>query len=162
MSDGPRKPPVRDPGDDEVYVPPGPGERPLPPRLRLPVRPVVKTVDQLLEAMRQQLDAVALASGNTLAMQRKMALQLEGLQNVFNDRLDVFHRELALLRSVVTSDHGPRIADMEKKITPRQAALIGGKYTGVALVGAFVLRIIGRAYPPSAELIESVLGFFGL
>lgn len=161
MSDGPRKPPVRDPGDDEVYVPPGPGERPLPPRLHLPVRPVAK-VDQLLEAMRQQLDAVALASGNTLAMQRKMALQLDGLRNVFNDRLDVFHRELALLRSTVTGDHGPRIADMEKKITPKQAAIIGGRYGGVALVLALVARGAGKVWPEFAETIESVLGFFGL
>lgn len=104
--------------------------------------------------------AKAWATGTeVLHVQRKMARQTDGLVQSMNGRMDIFHRELALLRGL--GDEVP-VADRAPPSRARLAALVGGKYTAVALVGAFVLRVIGRKVPELNHLIEDILGAFGL
>lgn len=162
-----RKPPAPSDDDEVVFVP---ETRPSPPRLPQYNRPALgaripealEMLAKRLEAVEQQGHAALAAQVNTLTLQRKLALQLNGFGVTINERFDIFHRELAMLRATVTGDHAPRIADMEKKLTPKQAALIGGKYTGVALLLGLVARAAGKVWPQFNETIESVLGVFGL
>lgn len=162
-----RKPPAPADDDEVVFVP---ETRPSPPRLPQYNRPslgaripdALEVMAKRLEAVEQQGHASLAAQVNTLTLQRKMALQLDGFGVTINERFDIFHRELAMLRAVVTGDHAPRIADMEMKITPKRAAFIGGNVAAYGALAALVLRALGKAWPALGEVIEPILGSVGL
>jgi len=102
-----------------------------------------------------------MATSEVLGVVRKMARQVDGLGQTFNVRMGVLHQELALMRGITD-------VEPEKPYEPpppskaRLAAVVGGKYTGAALLGAFVLRAIAKHVPEFAEAIEVVLGALGL
>ena len=179
-----RKPPPRVPRPDDPEVvrvdeesPPDTDKIPVPlpaPRRLPPMRPpakeptplqIMKGRDSSYVELAAQLATVIASQEMILSTQRKMALQLDGYGQAVNQRFDIFHRELALIRATVTGDHAPRLDAVEKLSASqraRAAALVGGKYTGLALGGAFLLRAVGKAYPELGQVIESVLGVVGL
>lgn len=177
--DKPRRPPLptritrdisRDP--DEVYVPPAPETQRLPlPKNPLKLEALTGRAPSFVEFSAQlgdfkvQLDGAVAACANTLALQRKMALQLDGFQNGINGRFDVFHQELAMLRATVTGDHAPRLDAVEKASMAQRAkgvAMVGGKYAAYLTLAAVVARALGKAFPEFGAAIEGVLGAFGL
>lgn len=145
-----RKPPPRfrrpsELTDDEVVeIPPAPPpdpDRPLYPRSR-PAEPFNKLVQTPAETVRE-----------VLAVQRKMALQLDGFGQAMNRRFDIFHEELAMLREVVTADHAPRIEKVEKTLGQKVAR--GGGVVGVILLAA---PLLADALPKYRALIEAIVG----
>lgn len=135
---GRRRPPLRpsSPGDDEVVEIP-----PLPPRQREPFNKLVQTPAETVREV--------------LAVQRKMALQLDGFGQLMNTRFDIFHRELAMLREVVTADHALRIEKVEKTLGSKVAK--GGGIVGLVLLAG---PMLAEALPKYRTLIEQVVGLF--
>lgn len=135
---GRRRPPLRpsSPGDDEVVEIP-----PLPPRQREPFNKLVQTPAETVREV--------------LAVQRKMALQLDGFGQLMNTRFDIFHRELAMLREVVTADHAPRIEKVEKTLGQKVAR--GGGVVGIILLAA---PLLADALPKYRWLFEAIAGAF--
>ncbi len=165
-------------GDDEVYVPPAPDTERLPnipPAPRVPAEPfrllkgrapsyvefaaIVSHVEQGLIENRQRLIDV-------LSTQRKMSLQVDGMQAGMNQRFDIFHEELSLLRQTVSGDHAPRIGVVEKQVekglNPRKLAFDAGKYTGLVVLLALGARAVGKQFPQYYDVIDGVLGALGL
>jgi hypothetical protein len=100
-----------------------------------------------------KLEAVISSEAAVLGVQRKMALQLDGLGVTVNTRFDLFHEELALLRATVVGDHAPRIEAAEK--TLGQKAAKGG---GVLALILIALPMLGEALPKYAHVFETILG----
>lgn len=147
-----RKPPPRfrrpsELKDDEVVeIPPAPGTERSFPRAREPFNKLVQTPAETVREV--------------LAVQRKLALQLDGLGQAMNRRFDIFHEELALqradtaaVRAIVEADHGPRIEKAEK--TLGQKAARGGGIVGILLLAG---PMLADALPKYRALIESILG----
>jgi hypothetical protein len=193
VSEGPRKPPPRFPrpgdklerfGDEEiapetqreVIVPP-------PPRLPMPREPfkVIKgRAESFVELSAQiadigtKLEAVVSSQAVLIGVQRKQSLQIDGLGNIVNQRAEILHRELALLRATVTGDHGPRLEAAEeevkevKKLTAKEkaklgtilAAKFGGGVTVVLLVVGPLLRGLAKLYPDYGELLNAIVELF--
>lgn len=169
--DRPRRPPPRFPRpvDDEPEVT-RVEEDPFPLTERLPMLPpppkppepfkliagrppsYVEFQAQLGE-FTQKLEAVISSQAAVLGVQRKMALQLDGLGVTVNERFDVFHQELALLRATVTGDHAPRLDKVES--TLGQKAAKGG---GIAAILLIALPMLADALPKYAHFINSILG----
>lgn len=101
----------------------------------------------------QKLEAVISSEAAVLGVQRKMALQLDGLGQTVNTRFDLFHEELALLRATVVGDHAPRIEAAEK--TLGQKAAKGGGILAIVLIA---LPMLGEALPKYAHVFETILG----
>lgn len=182
----PRKPPlphrvIRDISQDseEIYIPPAPETERLPvmprpsktPRLEMmPGRPPSYIeFAASLEGFKTQVGSVSEQMAIVLATQRKMAVQLDGYGTTVNQRFDIFHKELAMLRATVTGDHAPRLDEVEGEVQKvskaqqaRQAMVIGGKYAAYATAVAVIARLAGKAFPQFGEAIEGVLGVFGL
>lgn len=156
----PRKPPPwtpeivrvtedeRGPDTDRVPVP-------LPDPLVLPVRPrlgsrggMAKTTPNLLDEVEDLKRWSRLVAEN----QAKMALQLDGHGTIINQRFDIFHEELALLRQTVTGDHAPRLEKVE--LTLGQKAARGGAGLAMSLV---VLPMLADALPKYAHVINKIL-----
>jgi hypothetical protein len=173
----PRKPPrlpvrvtrdisgdVLDP--DEVFVPPPPdtdrsGFIPKPPKAEEPFRLV--TPPRRADLGEQIADV--------LKTQRQMALQLDGYGSALNQRFDLFHEELAIVRhdqarlvELVEKDHAPRIDAVEKTVQQKAKgfALKGGKYAAYLTAGSVLARLVAKAYPQFGDAIESFLGALGL
>lgn len=129
--------------DDEVVeippAPPAPDPDRLFPRSREPFNKLVQTPAETVREV--------------LAVQRKLALQLDGLAQAMNRRFDIFHEELAMLRSTVTADHAPRIATVER--TMGQKVAKGGGIVGIVLLAA---PLLADALPKYRSLIEAILG----
>lgn len=87
--------------------------------------------------------------------QRKMALQLDGFGQAMNRRFDIFHEELAMLRSTVTADHAPRIGKVEA--TLGQKAARGG---GIVAAVLLVAPLLAEALPKYRSVIEAIAGAF--
>ncbi len=159
-----------DPPDTDKIPLPLPGSRKLPDKV--PVRfdvhkgrqPSYVELAASLGTVHETLGKVMALAQATLDTQRKMALQTDHLGVIVNQRFDVFHKELSMLRAVVTGDHAPRLEAVEKTAGQKAklAAMVGGKYTGLAIGGAFLLRAIGKAYPEFGLAIEGLLSVFGL
>lgn len=123
-----------------------------------------------------QLQGVGAAVGQVITTQKQQAQQLDGFGRLINERFDIFHRELALLRATVTGDHEPRLGKVEDdvaevvKLTPKQKAKLGAVITAklgaggavLLLVGGPVLRAVSRAFPEYSELIDGILDLVGL
>lgn len=119
-----------------------------------------------------RLDEVLSSHRAIIDTQRRHSLQLDGFGHIINQRFDLFHRELALLRATVTGDHAPRLDEVEvqvdevKKLTTKQkaaqVALVGTKYTAYLALAAYALRAVGRAYPDFGAIIEPILQGLGL
>jgi hypothetical protein len=153
-----RKPPPRfrrpsDLKDDEVVEIPPETERSFP-RVRLDLRggePFNKLVQTPAETTRE-----------VLAIQRKMALQLDGFGQAMNRRFDLFHEELALqradtaaVRAIIESDHGPRLSKVEA--TTAQKVAKGGGIVGIVLLAA---PMLADALPKYRGLFEAIAGAF--
>lgn len=150
-----RKPPPRRPRDmhdDEVVeIPPTERVPRLPPR---PQEPFARVAPTQTENIRE-----------VLAVQRKMALQLDGFGALMNRRLDLFHEELALQRAtgeetnarldtllaLVKGDHGPRIAKVESTLGQKVAK--GGGIVGLVVVA---LPLLSEVLPKWAGLFERI------
>lgn len=180
----PRFPRPEEPDEPEVVrvdedAPPSTDRAPvpLPPPKKLPDRaptrldllrgrqPSYVEIAASLSAMRQTLEASSIAQANILSTQRKMALQVDGLGSIVNQRFDVFHAELSLLRATVTGDHAPRLRAVEKLSAgkrARLAAVVGGKWAGAFFLVGLVARGVGKALPEYDRLITSILEAFGL
>jgi len=122
--------------DDEVVEIP-----PAPPR---PQEPFSRLVPTQAEQLRE-----------VLATQRKMALQLDGFGQAMNRRFDIFHEELAMLRSTVMESHAPRIEKVET--TLGQKAARGGGIAALILVAA---PMLAEALPKYAAVFETIAGLF--
>lgn len=150
MSDEPIRPrwPPRQLSDDEVVeIPAGrPPRRPPPAE---PFRRLAVTSD----VVAQKLDEVLASHREILATQRKLALQLDGYGVTVNQRFDVFHEELAMLRATVLGDHAPRLETVEESVGVK-AAKRGG-LVALALVG---LPMLAEALPKYRHLFETILG----
>lgn len=106
------------------------------------------------------MNEVLASHRETLRVQRQMALQLDGFMSQVNtrfdgyeNRVDVFHRELAMLRETVTGDHAPRIGKVEASIGQKVAK--GGGILGLLIVAA---PLIADALPKYRGLIEALIG----
>ena len=177
MSD-PRKPPPRfprpvPPRDDEPEVTrveedPVPLTQRLPQIIPPPPRPPVEPFKRIdgrppsyvefqaqLGDFSQKLEAVLSSEAAVLGNQRKLALQVDGLAVTVNQRLDVFHEELALLRATVTGDHEPRLEGVER--TLGQKAARGG---GIIAIIAIALPMLADALPKYRHLFEAIAGAF--
>jgi hypothetical protein len=136
-----RKPPPRfrrpsELKDDEVVEIP-----PVPPR---PKEPFTKLAPTPAEMMREVRDT-----------QRKMALQLDGFGQAMNRRFDIFHEELAMLRTTVLADHAPRLGKVESTLGQRAAK--GGGIVALVLLAAAVLA---DALPKYRWLFDAIAGAF--
>jgi hypothetical protein len=168
------KPPRRwfpRPVDDElVRVDEDP---PAPPTQRLPIIPPAPRPPsepfQLLRGkptlmdLGNQLQGLSAQLTGVVARQDKMALQADHLGSIVNQRFDVFHSELALLRhdqtellNFVTSNHGPRIEKVES--TLGQKAAKGG---GILAIVALALPMLAEALPKYRHLLEVIGGALG-
>ena len=101
----------------------------------------------------QKLEAVISSEAAVLGVQRKLALQLDGLGQTVNQRFDLFHEELALLRATVVGDHAPRLEAAEK--TLGQKAAKGG---GILAIVVIALPMLAEALPKYAHVFETILG----
>jgi hypothetical protein len=101
----------------------------------------------------QKLEAVISSEAAVLGVQRKLALQMDGLGAAVNTRFDLFHEELALLRATVVGDHEPRIGKVESTIG--QKAAKGG---GVLALVLIALPMLADALPKYAHVFETILG----
>jgi len=143
--DGRRKPPVPPrravtPDDEVVYIPPAPDtERSAP-------RKIPEAFGKLVQTPAEQMREV-------LATQRKMSLQLDGFGQLVNTRFDLFHQELAILRQLVTTDHGPRIDKVERTIGQKVAR--SGGIVGVILLAA---PLLADVLPKYRWLFEAIAG----
>lgn len=140
-----RKPPPRRPrdlSDDEVVEVPETERYPrIPPR---PREPFAKLVQTPAEELRE-----------VLVIQRKMALQLDGFGQTMNRRFELFHEELALLRSTVVESHAPRIEKVEASLG--QKAAKGGGILALVLLAA---PMLADALPKYRWLFEAIAGAF--
>jgi hypothetical protein len=144
MTDEPKKPPrFRRPSelrDDEVVeVPPTERVPLLPPRGSEPFAKIARGQSEMLSEV--------------LATQRKMALQLDGFGQAMNRRFDIFHEELAMLRTTVHADHAPRIDKVE--LTMGQKAARGGGLLGIVIVA---LPLLSDVLPKWKGLFDAILG----
>ena len=101
----------------------------------------------------QKLEAVISSEAAVLGVQRKMALQLDGLGTTVNTRFDLFHEELALLRATVVGDHAPRLDKVESTIAQKTA-----KGAGIVGVVLLVLPMLADALPKYAHVFDAILG----
>lgn len=106
------------------------------------------------------MNEVLASHRETLRVQRQMALQLDGFMSQLNTRLDgyenrvdVFHRELAMLRETVTGDHAPRLGKVETTLGQKVAR--GGGLLGLLLVAA---PLVAEQLPKYRALIEALVG----
>ncbi len=161
MTDRPRKPPPWTPeivrvtederGPDTERVP-----VPLPEPLVLRERPKLGSRGAMAKTTPNLLDEVAdLKRWSRIVVenQSKMALQLDGYGTTVNQRFDIFHEELALLRATVTKDHAPRLEKVES--TLGQKAAKGG---GIAAVLLLALPMLADALPKYAHIINTITG----
>jgi hypothetical protein len=128
---------------------------PLPGPLVLPVRPKLGTPAGMSKTTPNLLDEVAdLKRWSRIVVenQSKMAVQLDGFGVTVNQRFDIFHEELALLRQTVTGDHAPRLDKVE--LTLGQKAARGGAGLAMSLV---VLPMLAEALPKYAHVINKIL-----
>jgi hypothetical protein len=150
-----RKPPPRfrrpsELSDDEVVeIPPtGISGRYLPPRQTEPFNKLVQTPAETVREV--------------LAVQRKMALQLDGFGQAMNRRFDIFHEELALqradtaaVRAIVETNHAPRLEKVEA--TMGQKVAKGGGILGIIVLA---LPLLADALPKYRWLFEAIAGAF--
>jgi hypothetical protein len=101
----------------------------------------------------QKLEAVISSEAAVLGVQRKMALQLDGLGVAVNTRFDIFHEELALLRAQVVGDHGPRLDKVESTVGQKVAK--GGGIVGIVLLA---LPMLAEALPKYRHIFEAIFG----
>jgi hypothetical protein len=121
---------------------------PMPPPQRLGLKPIqgrgpsYVEIAAAISATQQQLASMA-------SMQNKMARQLDGHGVTINQRFDVFHQELAMLRATVLGDHAPRLDKVEQS-TGAKVARGGG-------IGALILILapmLADALPKYRHIIE--------
>jgi hypothetical protein len=184
MSD-PKKPPPRfpRPSDPEVVrvtedetpaterVP-----LPLPPPQQLPAAKPVELrlhrgressyveLSAQISATQQTLASVAASQTEVLAVQRKTALQVDGLGRAMNERFNIFHKELAILRARVLGDHAPRLDAAEEKAEEALQRTTAEKAKTVAKGGGLVSLLIlaggvaAELWPQYGDLIRGILG----
>lgn len=168
MTDKPRRPPrFPRPRDDEPEVT-RVEEDPIPLTERLPVmvpppREPFKRLDgrqpsyvefsAALMDFQQRVASIATSQDAVLGTQRKLALQMDGLSATVNQRFNIFHEELAMLRQV-TTEHEPRIEKVEQATLGQRAAKGGG----ILAVVLLVLPMLADALPKYAHIINSLLG----
>ena len=131
-------PSLRD--DEVVFIPPAPDTERSGPR-KLP-----DVFSKLVQTPSEQMREI-------VATQRKMALQLDGFGQAMNRRFDLFHEELAMLRTTVTESHEPRLGKMEATLGQKMAR--GGGIVGVIIVA---LPLLSEVLPKWKGLFDSILG----
>lgn len=102
-----------------------------------------------------RLDEVLASHREILGTQRRHSLEIDAFGQVINRRFDVFHEELAMLRSTVMESHGPRIEKVEASLG-QKAAKGGGIAALVVLAGPMLIE----ALPKYRAVIEAVAGLF--
>ncbi len=153
-----RKPPPRrplPPRDDDIVE----FEAETPPTERTPRVPRLPGREPFQKLVQTQAETVR----EVLAMQRKMALQLDGFGQLINRRFELFHQELALqsaatakLERVVTESHAPRLEQVETTLGRRVAR--GGGIVGLLLI---VAPVIADALPKYRGVVEGIAQWFG-
>jgi hypothetical protein len=137
----PRRPPRRVSSDDDVvYIPPAPDTERSAPR-KLP-----DAFSKLVQTPAEQMREI-------VSTQRKMALQLDGFGQAMNRRFDIFHEELAMLRTTVTESHAPRLDKVEATLGQKVAK--GGGIVGLLIVA---LPLLSEVLPKWKGLFDSILG----
>lgn len=166
----------------EVVLPPPP-RIPLP---REPFRMVKGRAESYVELSAQisdigtRIEAVVSSQAVLIGNQRKQAQQIDGLGSIVNQRAEILHRELALLRATVKGDHGPRLEATEQevqkltagekvKVAATSAAVATGKgaawtgrYASYVALAAVVLRLVAKRWPEFGSVVDEVLGGLGL
>jgi hypothetical protein len=144
-----------------------PPDRPKRPIDGEPFR-LVKRTEATIGEVAGQVSALSSQVTDVQARQNKMVLMVDGLVRTVNERADVLHEEIALLRATVTADHAPRIAAVEKTAGQKVggAALWAGKYGSLLyVVNAAVqagLHKAAEAWPQYADTLEWVRGMLPL
>lgn len=158
------RPPPLPPREPEVVVveedePPSTQRHPvIPPPPREPFIDLTRKIPNNAELMAKLVELVnvtgkAWATGTeVLHVQRKMARQADGLVQSVNGRMDIFHRELALLRGV--SDE--KVEKVPVSARAAHVALGGGKYTVGGTVGILVLKVAATQWPWLADILRAV------
>lgn len=158
MSDDGRKRPPRFPRPadvdldlEEIYVPPAPDTERSGPK-RLPSEPpspfkLLTPPNSALRDLVTEVRAVGKRQG-------QMALQLDGFGQLMNQRFDVFHEELAMLRQLVTTDHAPRIEKVEDTLGQKMAK--GGSVGAIIVV---LLPLLSDVLPKWASVFERIGDF---
>lgn len=133
-------------------------KKPPPPRPKWPrpVEPFRNLTEPAIERdLATRLDEVLASHREILATQRKLALQLDGHGNLVNQRFDVFHEELAMLRATVLADHEPRLGQVEQTLGVK-----AGKAGGIVALLVVVLPLLADALPKYRHVFEVVGGLF--
>lgn len=147
--------------DEDPPVPPTQRLPMIPPPPRTPTEPfqLLRGKPTLLD-LSNQLQGLSAQLTGVVGRQDKMALQTDHLGSIVNQRFDVFHSELALMRhdltellAVVTTNHAPRIEKVES--TLGQKAAKGG---GIVAIIALALPMLAEALPKYRHLIEVIAG----
>lgn len=135
----------------------------IPPPPRTPREPFrLLSVDEAPRAswlipaeFRDQIQKLLAGHNQILVHQRKMAQQLDGYGVVVNERFDVFHRELAMLRALVAKND-ERLDGVERTLGQKVVAVGGavGKGAVYTLLGGLLVKV----FPEYAELIGGLLG----
>jgi hypothetical protein len=168
--EGKRKPPrFPRPVKHEDDTEPPPTERVpvLPPPPRTPREPFrLLTVDEvprpswLIPAdFREQIQKILAGHNQILTTQRNMALQLDGYGKAVNERFNIFHQELALLRAMVVESDG-RLDKVELTLAQKATAVGGALTKGAALT--FLGGIITEYWPQYARFIAGILKAAGV
>ena len=126
---------------------------------------LVKSSEKEMDRLFSAITAQGMQLNEVAAKQNKLVLMVDGLGVSMNQRFDVFHEELALLRATVTTDLAPRLGEVEKKTGAQKlgaVALVGTKYAGLFTIAGLVLRAVAKQWPEFGGLIEGVLGAAGL
>lgn len=160
------RPPPLPPREPEVVVveedePPSTQRHPvIPPPPREPFIDLTRRIPNNAELM-SKLDELVNVTGKawatgveSLHVQRKMARQADGLVQTVNGRMDIFHRELALLRGI--SDEEQKDKGVPVSVRAAHFALGGGKYTVGGTVGLLVLKVLATQWPWLADILRGV------
>lgn len=117
-------------------------------RVALPPAPRAEPFTKIARGQTEMMHEV-------LAVQRKMALQLDGFGQLMNRRFDLFHEELSMLRATVLANHEPRLGKVESSLAQKMGK--GARIGAVILVAA---PLLADALPKYRSVIEAVAGVF--
>ncbi len=171
MNDGPKRPrfprpappPYTEPEVTRVEEDPIPlTERVPTPPMPLPREPF-KRLDGRQPSYVEfsaQLTGFSAQLAGVASRQDKMALQLDHHGQIINERANVLHTELALMRhdiaellSIVTTDHGPRLDKVESTLGQKVA-----KHGGILAIAVVALPMLAEALPKYKHLIDTIVG----
>lgn len=121
---------------------------PAPPRMPEPFRRLRDTAKQpaTLRELAERVYSCEAAARETLALGRKLGLEMDGLVTAVNTRFNIFHQELSLLRHDVTrveAGVGDAVDVAIEERLPlsqraKRIAMHGSKFAGLTLLGGAI------------------------